>query len=185
MNAAGISSPSSMAYDSETGNLTIVFDDALESEMESLLFQVVDGTECMILNEYRLWCYNESKWFDIRSKAFPVSCPFCGDSEIEDVTEEQFSLRGYPVVAQSGLHGYHENVFDSHGMYRTYRVFVQFNNNPESTPDRIVLTNVFMDGLTDLVVYNITKFGFKYRVTVIGPPNTQGFLSFDWNAVND
>jgi hypothetical protein len=136
-----------------------------------------------LLRDYRLWCFDCSRWYAIRATEFLATCPACGCTKVSDVTEEQYALRGYPVSVVIGLTGHHLAQFDNRGKFTTFMMFVQFQNTPETVPSGINFLHVAMDGMTDLVVVEINKFGFKYRVTSIGPRNTLGTVEFDWEAI--
>jgi hypothetical protein len=156
----------------------------LDISRKKVLFDVDDNEylDGGLLYDYRVWCFDCSRWYAMRSTAFPSSCPSCGCTKVSDVTEEQYALRGYPVSVVVGLTGHHLAQFDNRGKFTTFMMFVQFQNTPEIVPSGITFLNVLMDGMTDLVVVDINKFGFKYRVTSIGPRNTLGTVEFDWEA---
>jgi uncharacterized protein YbaR (Trm112 family) len=134
--------------------------------------------------EYRIWCSHCYRYYDIRDVNIPTLCPVCLNDDIINVTEEQFALRGYPApVALTQLRGHHLSQFDSRGRWTTYMDFVPFYDMPESIPDNISFSDVFMDGMADLNVMDITIYGFKYRVTSVGPKNTFGTVEFNWEGI--
>lgn len=136
------------------------------------------------LNIYRTWCFDCKRFFEGTATEIPVACPICGQSDIADVTAEQFALRGYPVSVVGGLRGHHFAQFDSRGRWNTYMNYIQFPDRPDNVPAGISFSDVRMDGMTDLVVMNIDTYGFKYRVTSVGPQNTLGTVEFDWETSN-
>lgn len=151
-----------------------------------VFYNVSDGIymDAGKLQNFRVWCFSCRRYYEIEAVSFPETCPNtdCVCSQIADVTEEQYALRGYPVTVVTGLTGHHFKQFDAQGKWSTYFDYVYFRDIPETVPHKIQFSNVAMDGMNDLAVMEINDYGFKYRVTAVGPRNTMGTVEFDWEA---
>jgi len=181
LNEAGIPSPVAMYF--RSGILDVEYPDPIDTSSKADLDTAVANHELVHLNDYRVWCYDCSKWFMVRAKTFPGTCDRCHGSEVSDATEEQFALRGYPVSINIGLRGYHLMQYTIPKRYQIFYGFVPFQNTPEVAPASISVSNVAMHLLNDLSVMEVNKYGFKYRVKATGR-NSVGMVAFDWEAIH-
>ena len=163
------------------GVVDIHFTSDLSQEEESVLASIVASNDGMPLSQYRIWCTECAKYFQVNSRTSPTQCPSCSSGSVSDVTDEQFAIRGYPVAIIPGLAGSYSSQISPAKKWSTHIISVPFQSEAAGIPSSISFTNVVMEGVCDLGIININKRGFKFRVTTSG--NDSGFVEFDWEAV--